>query len=190
MQTVTLLGDRQAILKSMIEDKNQVSEQSNGKYHEPIFEEMKELEEKKSNEALLLVQKRYTLWKYQNERDVARRLQRFGNTRRMKKEADSQDLLSFDSCRSFVVDQVEEMSLESPRKMLDEQEVMRETSWNARRGRGERRVEAGTRRGNGDAGNVSNRVEGVYVDPNGEGHHEREASNKSRRESEAPGEKR
>ena len=110
---MTLLGDRQAILNSMIEDKNQVAEQSNGKYHEQIFEEIKELEEKKSKEAMLFVQKRYTLWKYQNERDVARRLQRFGNTRRMKKEADSQDLLSFGSFRSSVVDQVEEMSLES-----------------------------------------------------------------------------
>ena len=67
---------------------------------------MKELEEKNSKVALLFVQKKYTLWKYQNERDVARRLQRFGNTRRMKKET----------------------SLRSPRKKQDEQEVMRETS--------------------------------------------------------------
>ena len=29
----------------------------------------------------------------------------------MKKEADSQDLLSFESCRSSVVDHVQEMSL-------------------------------------------------------------------------------
>ena len=50
---------------------------------------MKELEEKKSKEALVLVQKKHTLWNYQNEKDVARRLQRFGSSRRMKKEADS-----------------------------------------------------------------------------------------------------
>ena len=60
---------------------------------------MKELEEKNSKEASLLVQKKHTLWRYQNERDVATRLQRFGSSRRMKKEADSQDLLSFESCR-------------------------------------------------------------------------------------------
>ena len=35
---------------------------------------------------------------------------------------------------------------------------------------------------------VSNGVEGVHVDPNGEGRHEREQVKKSRRQSEAPGE--
>ena len=88
---------------------------------------MKELEEKTSKKALLLVQKKHTLWKYQNERDVARRLQRIGSSRRKKKEAESQDLLSFESCGLSVVDHVEGMSLESPRRMQDEQEVMSET---------------------------------------------------------------
>ena len=115
----------------MIEDKIRLQRRSTEKYHEQIFEETKELVEKKSKEALLLVQKEYTLWKYQNERDVARRLQRFGSSRRMKKKADSQDPLSFESCSSSVVDHVEEMSLESPRKMQEEQEVMSETSGNA-----------------------------------------------------------
>ena len=85
------------------------------------------MEEKKSKDSLLLVQKKCTLWKCQHERDVARRLQRFGNTRRMKKEANSQDLVSFDSCRLSVVDQVEGVSLESSRKMQDEHEVMRDS---------------------------------------------------------------
>ena len=40
-----------------------------------------------------------TSWRYQNGRDEARRLQRSGSSRRIKKEADSQDLLSFQSCR-------------------------------------------------------------------------------------------
>ena len=55
----------------------------------------------------------------------------------MKKEADSQDLISFDSCWSSAVDHVEAMSVESPRKMQDEQEAMSETPGNAKRGRGE-----------------------------------------------------
>ena len=107
------------------------------KYCEQNFEEMKELEEKTSEEALLLVQKRHDLWRYQNERDEARRLQRSGNSRRMKKEMDLQNLLSFESCRSSTVDHVEEMSLESPRKRQDVQEVMEETAGKATRGRGE-----------------------------------------------------
>ena len=43
------------------------------------------------------------------------------------KKADLQDLLSFESCRSSAVDHVEELNLESARKMQDEQEVMGET---------------------------------------------------------------
>ena len=94
----------------------------------------------------------------------------------MKKEADSQDLLPFESCRSSVVDQIEEMSLESPRKMQDEQEVISETSGNATRGREE------------DAWSLEPEGEGVPGYRNGEGHHEREHVKSSRRESEAPGE--
>ena len=52
----------------------------------------------------------------------------------MKKEVDSQDLVSSDSCRSPVVDQVEEMSLESPRKSQDVQAVMTELAGKATRG--------------------------------------------------------
>ena len=45
-------------------------------------------------------------------KEKARRLQRSGSSRRMKKEMDLQNLLSFESCRSSTVDHVEEM--ESP----------------------------------------------------------------------------
>ena len=121
----------------MIEDKIRL--QSRATEHITIFffEEMKELEETTSKEASLLVQKRNDSWRSQNERDEARRLQRFGSSRRMKKDARSQDVLSFESCRSSVVDHVEEMSVESPRTMQDKQEEMSETAVKATRGRGE-----------------------------------------------------
>ena len=51
-----------------------------------------------------------------------------------------------------------------------------------------RRVEAGNRRRNRDAGNQSFMVEGVPVNPDGEGRHEQVQAKSSRRESEAPGE--
>ena len=124
-------------MEGTVEDKIKLQSRATEKCYEQFFEEMKELEEKKSKEALLLVQKKHDLWRYQNERDEARRLQRSGSSRRMKKEADLQDLLSFESCRSSAVDHVEEMSLESPRKVQDEQKVMSETSGNATRGREE-----------------------------------------------------
>ena len=56
---------------------------------------MKDLEEKTPKEALLLVQEKAHF--DENERDEARR-------RGTRKEADLQDLLSFESCRSSAVD--------------------------------------------------------------------------------------
>ena len=96
----------------------------------------------------------------------------------MKKEADSQDLFSFESSRSSAVDDVEEMSLESPRKIQDVQVVMGESAAKATRGRGEDawRLEPEGETETLETNVVSDGVEGVpgYLD--GEGHHEREAS--------------
>ena len=46
------------------------------------------------------VAEKHDLWRYQNERDEARRLQRSGSPRRMKKEMGSQNLVSIESCGS------------------------------------------------------------------------------------------
>ena len=138
------------------------------------------------------MQKRHDLWRYQNERDEARRLQRSGSSRRIKKEADSQDLLSVVSCRSSAVDHVEDMSLESPRRMHDVQEVVGETAGDATRGRGEDawRLEPEGEAATLETTVVSDGVEGVHVDPDGECHHERVQVKNSRKQSEAPGRRR
>ena len=174
-QEVNLLSERQEMLKGMVEDKIRLQSRATEKYYEQHFHEM-ELEEKKSREALLPVQNKYDFWRYQNERDEARRLQRSGSLRRMKEEVDSLDILSFKSCRSSAVDHVEEMSPESPRKMQDEQEVMSETSVNATRGRGE------------DGWRLEPETLETKVFLERECHHERVQVKSSRRESEAPGE--
>ena len=41
----------------------------------------------------------------------------------------AQDFLSFESCRSSVVDDIEEVSSESSRKMQDKEETTPEASW-------------------------------------------------------------
>ena len=84
------LSERQDIFKSTMEDKLRLQSRAIERYHDQSFEKIQELEEKKSEEVLLMVQKRYELWRYQNERDEARRLQRSGNSRRVKKEIDLQ----------------------------------------------------------------------------------------------------
>ena len=58
MQEVKLLSERQEALKGMVEDKIRLQSRATEKYCEQMFEEMKELEDKKSKEALLLVQKK------------------------------------------------------------------------------------------------------------------------------------
>ena len=121
------------------------------------------------------MQKKYGLWRYQKERDEARRLQRSGSSRRVKKEMDLQNPFCLESCRSSTVVHVEEMTLESPKKSQELQEVMEETAWKATRGRGEDawRLELEGETEMPETRVVSDGVEGVYVDLNGEGHHER-----------------
>ena len=167
---------------------NQDAEQSKGTYCGQISDEMKELEEMKSEEALLLVQKKFELWRYQNEGDEARRLQRYGSSRMMMMEADSQDLLSFQSCRSSAVDHVEEISLESLRKSQDVQVVMSETAKKSTRGRREYawRLELEGETETLETKVVPNGVEGVHLDANSDGRNKRRQVKNSRRQSEAP----
>ena len=102
---------------------------------------------------------------------------------------DLQNLLSFESCRSSTVDHVEEVSLEPPRKRQDVQEVRDETA-----GKGTGGGEGAGRLGpEGETEMpvtrvVSDGVEGVNVDLNGECHFERVQVKQSRRQRDAPGE--
>ena len=54
MQEVKLLSERQEVLAGHVEDKSRLQSKATEKYYETIFEEMRELEEKKSKEALVL----------------------------------------------------------------------------------------------------------------------------------------
>ena len=119
-----------------MEDEPKVQSRANERYHDQIFEEIKELEQKKYEEAQRMVQKKHDLWRYQNERDEAERLQSSGNLRRVRKGLDLQHPTSSESCRSSMVDHDEEMTLESPRRR-QVQEVMKETQWKEARGREE-----------------------------------------------------
>ena len=107
----------------------------------------------------------------------------------LEKDEERGGRLSFESCRSSAVDHVEEMSSESARKMQDVQEVMGETAGNSTRGRGNAwRLEPEGETETLETKVVSDGVEGVHVDFNGECHHERTQVNNTRKQSEAPGE--
>ena len=55
---VKLLSGRQEVLAGLVEDKSRLQSKVTEKYYETIFEEVRELEEKKSKEALVLLQKK------------------------------------------------------------------------------------------------------------------------------------
>ena len=163
------------IFKSTMEDKLKLQSRANERYRDQIFEEIKELEQKKSEEALRMVQKNHDLWKYQNESDEARRLQSCGNSIRVRKGLDLQHPTSSELCRSSMVDHDEEMTLEPPRKRPRCKKLRRRLS-------GRRREEEKKKHGGGsqkgetevlETGIVADEVEGTYVDSDGEGHHGR-----------------
>ena len=82
------------------------------------------------------------------------------------------------------------MTLESPKKRQEAQEVMEETAWKATGGREEDawRLEPEGKKEMPETRVVADVVEGIYVDLNGEGHHERVQVKSSRSQSDVPGE--
>ena len=78
---------------------------------------------------------------------------------------------SYEWCRSSTVDHDEEMTLESPRKRQEVQEVLKETEWKEARGREEEtwRLEPEGETEVPETGVVADGVEGIYVDLDGEG---------------------
>ena len=99
MQEVKLLSERHEILNGMVGDNRRFRSAFCG-------EERAGRNEIKSGSATCAEKVRFM--EISNERGEARRLQRSGNSRRMKKEADTQDRLSFESSRLPAVDHVEE----------------------------------------------------------------------------------
>ena len=115
MQEVQVLSERLEIEKGTVEGKLRQS-RATEEYCDQIFLR-RERSWKKRNQKKLCVActEKHDLWRCQNDRDEARRLRRSRSSRRTKKEADSQNLVSFESCRSSAVDHVEEMRPKFPR---------------------------------------------------------------------------
>ena len=104
---------------------------------------------------------------------------------------DTQDTLSFESCRSSVVDDMEEVSSESSRKMQDKEEATPEASWVAVTGRKEKegwRLEPEGETETPEVIVLWSEAEGVPANVDGESHHERAQAKSTRREREVPGE--
>ena len=75
MQEVELSSERQEALAGLVENMIGSQSKATAKYCETIFEELRELEEKRSKEALVLVQTKHISLRCQSEREKARILQ-------------------------------------------------------------------------------------------------------------------
>ena len=84
------------------------------------------MEEKKSKEALVLLQEEHFLIKCQVKGKEARMLQRVGGSRATGGRSDAQDTFSFESYSSSITCDVEEVSSESSKKMKDMDEITSE----------------------------------------------------------------
>ena len=66
---------REEIFKTAVESKLRVQSRASEILQDQILEEIKEMEQKRTEEALELVRKENDLWKYQNEKEEAKMLQ-------------------------------------------------------------------------------------------------------------------
>ena len=161
------MSERQEIFNSTIEDKLKLQSSVNERIQIRSFEEVKEMEQKKSEEALRMVQ--YELWRCQDDSDEARRLQSSGNSRRVRKGLDLQHPASSESCRSSMIAHDEERTLEPPRNRREwpeweETSSREEDAWRLEP-EGETEVP--------ETRVVAVEIKGIYVDLNGEGHQQR-----------------
>ena len=70
-----MLNKRQEIFQSAIEGKLRMQDRASERLQDQIIEEVKELVNTKTDEALQLASKEHDLWMYQNEKEEAKRLQ-------------------------------------------------------------------------------------------------------------------
>ena len=69
-----MLSKRQEIFRNAIEGKLKVQSRASERLQDQTIEEMKEMEQKRTEEALEMVTKENDLWKYKNEKEEAKKL--------------------------------------------------------------------------------------------------------------------
>ena len=72
---IQMLNKRQEIFKNAIEGKLRVQSRASERLQDQIIEEIKEMEHRRTEEALELVRKENDFWKYQSEKGEVGRLQ-------------------------------------------------------------------------------------------------------------------
>ena len=112
MQEVKLFSERQEVLACLVEDRTRLQSNATEKYYETIFEELRELVQKKSKEAI-------------KAHSVTRMLQKLEGIRHW---TGTRDTMSVESCSSSMTDDMEVVCSESSRKMKDMEETTSQAS--------------------------------------------------------------
>ena len=99
------------------------------RYREKIFEELKELEEQKTKEALELLGMKHKLVKSEGERERARTLQRLDASRATGPWSGAHDNSSLGSCSSSSAFDTHEAVSASSQMGKDADDAMSESSW-------------------------------------------------------------
>ena len=73
-QAIQMLNKRPEMVKHAIEAKLKMESRANGRLHDHTIEEIIEMEHKKTEEALNKVKKENDLWRYQNEKEEAKKI--------------------------------------------------------------------------------------------------------------------
>ena len=158
---IQMLSKRQEIFKNAIEGKLRVQSRASERLQGQIIEEIKEMEHKRTEEALEWVRKENDLWRYQSEKEEAKQLQ---DARKLRKDW--------------------EMAWAPPRNMSnwpdwEEAKSMEESEWRLEP-EGEAKVP--------DIIVVSDAVQSTNVEIDGKSRREQAEERSFRREREGPGE--
>ena len=132
-QEVKLLCERQEVLAGLVEDQSRLQSKATEKYDETIFEEMRELEEKRSQKKPWYLYRKSTFCHGVKVRGIERACCKDWDGRERPR-----DTMSVEPCSSSMAGDMEEVSSESSRKMKDMEETTPEAWWkNVTKGKGQ-----------------------------------------------------
>ena len=131
MWEVQLKGLRQEVLTVLMERKINMQRTAPEKFIEKIFEELEELEEQRTREALELVQRKHNFVKWEGERERTRTLQRLEASSATGSWSGAHDNSSFGSCSSSWTLNTDEAMSASSQMGKDTDEAGSESPWTA-----------------------------------------------------------
>ena len=128
---VEYLCERQDVVTDLVVSKKDMQRTAPEDCQRKNYEELKELEEQRTKEALVLLQKKHKLIKWEGERERTRTMQILEVTRTMSPWSGGHDCSSFGSCSSSLAPKADEAMSASSTMAQEMDEAILEASWTA-----------------------------------------------------------